>query len=61
MMSRMAPMTEKYRMPQMPEQCIMAPMGMPIIDEEMKEEKKEKTGFFGKVAKFFSKDSKNAP
>ena len=39
----------------------MAPMGMPIIDEEMKEEKKEKTGFFDKVAKFFSKDSKNAP
>ena len=35
-------------------------MGMPIIEEEMKEEKKQKTGFFGKVAKFFSKDSKNS-
>lgn len=33
-------------------------MGMPIIEEEMKEERKQKTGFFGKVAKFFSKDSK---
>ena len=45
-------MTEQYR---------MAPMGMPIMEEEeMKEEKKEKAGIFGKIAKFFSKDSKNA-